>query len=573
MRDLLDLCLRFSLGLSLCLAGNSLAQTLETGDRQLLYQQERDRALREQQREPDIRLQTAPPSLPERLAAGESPCFIINTIQLSGELSDRFDWLPHTADQSPGGDKDPVAGRCLGSVGLQQVIQRMQAALVRKGLVTTRIFAEPQEISSGVFRVSLVPGRVRAIRFADGTPARATLWNAMPLRAGDLLDLRALEQAIENFKRVPSADADIQLLPSESADARPGDTDIVIRWSQALPFRLNLSLDDAGLKSNGRYQGTATLAYDHWWTLNDLFYISIGDTLGGGLPGPRHSQSRSVHYSVPFREWLITVTSGAWDYSQSAPGRHRLIRYHGNSSTSDLSLGRVLYRDATRKTTGSLRLWMRDSRNYVDDAELAQQRRRTAGWELAVNHRELIGSASIDGSLSWRRGTGAAGALRAPEELHGEGNSRAEILRGDLAISIPFNVQSQSMRYGAGWRTQWNATPLTPQDRFAIGNRYTVRGFDGESLLIGDRGWLLRQDLGFSIAALHSELYFGIDTGRVGGQSASQLAGHRLTGAVIGLRGSTGRFAWEGFIGQPLAKPAGFRTANVTAGFHVSASF
>ncbi len=559
--------------LSFWLPETAPAQPMEPGDRQLLHQQERDRTLREQQRQPDVRLQSAPPLLPAQLMTDESPCFTIREIQITGELSERFVWLARAADEGSRNEADPVSGRCLGSVGIQQVIQRMQAALVRKGLITTRVFTEPQDISSGILRVSVIPGRVRSVRFAEGTSSRATLWNAMPLQPGDLLDLRALEQAIENFKRIPSADADIQLLPSESKDAQPGDTDVVIRWSQSLPFRLNLSFDDAGLKSTGRYQSTATLSYDHWWTLNDLFYISIGNALGGGLPGPRDSQSRTVHYSVPFREWILSFTHGDWDYSQSTMGRTGLIRYHGSSSNSDVSLGRVLYRDATRKTSGSLRLWMRDSRNYVDDAELPQQRRRTAGWEFSLSHREQLGSATFDCSLSWRRGTGAAGALRAPEEPYGEGTSRAEIVRSDISLSLPFRLSSQSLRYSAGWRAQWNATPLTPQDRFAMGNRYTVRGFDGESLLIGDRGWLLRQDIGLSVASLNSELYAGVDTGRVDGQSTRQLAGRQLTGTVIGLRGGSGVFAWDVFIGQPVSMPAGFRTAGTTAGFYVSASF
>lgn len=563
----------FILGLSPWLLGNVSAQSLEPGDRQLLHQQERDRALRQQQREPDVRLQSVSPSLPAQLMVNESPCFTIREIQITGELSERFAWLVSAADEAPLGEADPVAGRCLGSVGLQQVMQRMQAALLRKGLVTTRVFTEPQDISSGTLRVTVLPGRVRSIRFAEGVSSRATLWNAMPLQPGDLLDLRALEQAIENFKRVPSADADIQLLPSEDADAEPGDTDVVIRWSQALPFRLSLSLDNAGLKSTGRYQSTVTLSYDHWWTLNDLFYISFGDALGGGSSGPRDSQSRTVHYSVPFREWMLSLTTGDWDYSQSTAGLDGLNRYHGSSRNSDMALSRVLYRDATRKTSGTLRFWMRDSRNYVNDAELSQQRRRTAGWEFSLGHRELLGSATIDGSLSWRRGTGAAGALRAPEEPYGEGTSRAEIVRSDISLSLPFKVSSQSLRYSAGWRAQWNATPLTPQDRFAMGNRYTVRGFDGESLLIGDRGWLLRQDIGLSVAALSSELYAGVDTGRVDGQSTKQLAGRQLTGAVIGLRGGTGFFAWDVFIGQPVSMPSGFRTAGTTVGFFFSASF
>ena len=125
----------------------------------------------------------------------------------------------------------------------------------------------------------------------------------------------------------------------------------------------------------------------------------------------------------------------------------------------------------------------------------------------------------------------------------------------------------------AGWRAQWNGTPLIPQDRFAIGSRYTVRGFDGAFLLLGDRGWVLRQELGLSVPTLRSELYTGIDTGKIGGRSAEDMLGNRLTGAVIGLRGSAARVSWDLFLGRPLSKPEGFRSASTTAGFHLSLNF
>ncbi len=38
--------------------------------------------------------------------------------------------------------------------------------------------------------------------------------------------------------------------------------------------------------------------------------------------------------------------------------------------------------------------------------------------------------------------------------------------------------------------------PLTQQDKLSIGGRYTVRGFDGELSLSGEKGWLWRNELG-----------------------------------------------------------------------------
>ena len=93
-------------------------------------------------------------------------------------------------------------------------------------------------------------------------------------------------------------------------------------------------------------------------------------------------------------------------------------------------------------------------------------------------------------SLAWRRGTGAFGALRAPEEKFDEGTSRFRIATAELGLNAPFQFGAQKLRYTGLWRAQWNRSPLTQQDQFSIGGRYTVRGFDGESSLMGERGWL-----------------------------------------------------------------------------------
>jgi hemolysin activation/secretion protein len=395
----------------------------------------------------------------------------------------------------------------------------------------------------------------------------------MTLQEGDLLELPALEQSLENFKRVPSTDATMELVPSTDPGAQPGDSDIVVYWSQTMPFRVTLSLDDAGVRSTGRLQSAVTFAYDHWWTLNDLFYVSVSDTAGERLPGIHDSQSRTVHYSLPWRDWLLSITHSEWEYRQSVPIGDASNLYSGTSRHGELAIGRLLYRDSLRKTTGSLRLWWRESDSHVNDAELEQQRRHTGGWEFQLSHRESIGDGTLDASLAYRRGTGAFGSTAAPEQSQGDGSARMRIVRADALLSVPLPVASRSWRYSLGLRAQWNARPLTPQDRFAIGNRYTVRGFDGESLLIGDRGWLVRQEIGWSAGALRSELYAGVDTGHVGARSSETFAGHQLTGAVIGVRGVINGYAWDGFIGRPLSRPDGFRTAATTAGFNLSASF
>lgn len=396
---------------------------------------------------------------------------------------------------------------------------------------------------------------------------------AVPLQAGQLLNLKDIEQALENFKRVPTAEADIRITVANGAQARPGESDIVISWKQRLPVRLNLSADNAGSKASGKYQGTVTLSLDHSLTLNDLFYVSLNHDLGGGDAGYRGSRGKTIHYSMPFGYWLLGLTASSSNYWQSVVGANQTFIYSGNSSNEEIRLSRLIYRNAVRKTTLSFSGWARASGNFIDDTEILVQRRKMAGWELGIANRENLGNSTLDLSATFRRGTGAMRALAAPEEAFGEGTSRPQILTLGAQFFSPFSIGKQRLRYGASWRGQWNYTPLVPQDRFAIGSRYTVRGFEGQNLLLAERGWFMRNDLGLALGQTLQELYLGLDYGEVAGPSSANLAGRRMSGIAFGLRGGLKNYSYDIFLSRPITAPAGFDKHSVNAGFSLNAAF
>ena len=544
-------------------------------------QQERERALRAQQeRSVDARLPSGGAPAATRLPPSETPCFTIQDIVLDGEMADRFQWLLPAAAQVPTTDanttpSDSPIDRCLGTQGINTVLARMQHALVAQGWVTTRVLAAPQDLSPGTLRLTLVPGRIAAIRFADGAASASAsslgLHTAIPAQPGDLLNLRDIEQGLENLKRLPTADADIQIEPSTAPAARPGDSDLVISYRRAFPLRVSLSLDDSGTESTGRTQAGATVAWDGPLGLNDLAYISVNhDAFNHSHQG---TQAQTVHYSVPYGYWLLSTTASRNEYHQRVAGLSQDYVYAGESRNAEVRLSRLLYRDASRKTTASIRGFRRASQNYIDDTEIEVQRRVVGGWELGLNHRAFVGEATLDANLAYRHGTGAFGALAAPEEAFGEGSARMRLITADLNLNTPFQLGAQRLRYTAQWRAQWSRTPLTPQDGFAIGGRYTVRGFDGETSLQADRGWLIRNDIGLALGASGAEHYVGIDYGTVGGYKTRNLLGRQLAGGVLGLRGAAKSLSYDLFVGAPIHKPEGYRTARVTSGFNLNYSF
>lgn len=266
-----------TLALLLGLPLTVLAQSIPTSPQPIIEQQrlqERERALREQNEHTvDERPPVAPVPAIRRIPDDESPCFRIERISLIGERSDMFQWVLSSLTDPGHGDVAPDAplGRCLGTAGVNVVLARAQQALIARGWVTTRVLAAPQDLSTGTLALTLVPGRIAAIRFsADSVlpsplAGRATLATAIPAAPGDLLNLRDIEQGLENLKRLPTAEADIQIEPSTAPNARPGDSDLVVKYVQKLPLRVALSLDDSGTKATGRYQAGATLSGDTCW--------------------------------------------------------------------------------------------------------------------------------------------------------------------------------------------------------------------------------------------------------------------------------------------------------------------
>lgn len=542
-------------------------------------QQERERALREQnERTVNQRLQAAPPALAQRIPESESPCFRIDRVLLVGEQSESFQWT--VADLSgPDGDDSPI-GRCLGTAGVNAVLARAQQAAIAHGFVTTRVLAAPQDLSSGTLTLSLVPGRIAAIRTtADSSPtllgSSALLTTAIPARPDDLLNLRDIEQGLENLKRAPTAEADIKIEPSTAPNAKPGDSDLVVKYVQSKKWRVTLSLDDSGTEATGRYQSGATLSLDNPFGLNDLFYVSANHSINNHVFGDpaKGTEGQTVHYSLPYGYWLLGLTASNSQYHQSVAGLNQDYVYAGKSNNAEIKLSRLIYRDQSRKTTVAIKGWRRESRNFVDDTEVEVQHRVVGGWELSLNHKEYIGEATLEGTLAYKRGTGGFGSRTAPEEEFGEGTSRLKLYTADITLNAPFKVGEQKLRYSGLIRAQWNRTPLTPQDRFAIGGRYTVRGFDGETSLLGERGWLIRNDIGWAVGQSGAELYVGADYGHVGGRSTVDLLGRSLAGAVVGVRGQWTKLSYDFFVGAPISKPEGYRTAKVTLGFNLNASF
>ncbi|MEH5099664.1 ShlB/FhaC/HecB family hemolysin secretion/activation protein [Atlantibacter hermannii] len=537
----------------------SSAEGVAGAEEQIIIQQQRQKALEQQLTppKPDVRLSPPSSGFGSIDYPNETPCFPIHKVVLSGEEK-LPRWLPI---QHLGVEAE---GRCLGAKGINLLMSTLQNRLVDHGYITTRVLAPSQDLKSGVLTLVIVPGYVRQVRLTPDSDRYIQLYSTFPPREGELLDLRDIEQGLENLQRLPTVKAHMEILPGE----QPGESDIEVSWKQEKMWRLGASLDDAGTKSTGRYQGGLTLSLDNPFSLSDLLYVSASHDLDQG--GGKGSKNYTGHYSVPFGYWMFSVTGNDYDYHQTVAGINEDYRYSGESQNLNLQLSRILHRSGTQKTSFTYDVLVRKTRNYIDDTEIDVQRRQTSAWRIGLQHRHYINQATLDAGVSYQRGTRWFGAAPAPEEYFDEATALSKILQFNAQLNVPFAIGSQNFRYNAQYQQQLSNTPLTPQDQFAIGNRWTVRGFDGERTLNASRGWYLRNDIAWSTPLPSQEFYLGADYGEVSGYGTDYLVGTHLAGGVAGLRGYAFHTGYDLFAGTPFSKPDGFKTSNLTLGFSLN---
>lgn len=223
-------------------------------------------------------------------------------------------------------------------------------------------------------------------------------------------------------------------------------------------------MDDSGSKTTGKYQGSLTFSADNPFGLSDLFYLSYSRHLGHtdahtdseGKKTTGDTQSYAFHYSVPAGNWLWSWNHNYYRYHQAVAGINEVYDYNGKSRGSDIGFTRLLYRDARRKSHIGFKLWQKENQSFIDDAEVEVQRRKTAGWQLSLKHKEYIGRSTLDIGLGYKRGTGMADAIAAPEEVFDEGTSRMKVITADISYNHPFQIGRQHFVYDTALHAHLN---------------------------------------------------------------------------------------------------------------------
>ncbi|EPD4016940.1 ShlB/FhaC/HecB family hemolysin secretion/activation protein, partial [Escherichia coli] len=326
----------FSLLPCLCiLSFSSPAAMLSPGDRSAIQQQQQQ-LLDENQRQRDALERSAPLTItpsPETSAGTEGPCFTVSRIVVSG------------ATRLTSAETDrlvaPWVNQCLNITGLTAVTDAVTDGYIRRGYITSRAFLTEQDLSGGVLHITVMEGRLQQIR-AEGAdlPAR-TLKMVFPGMEGKVLNLRDIEQGMEQINRLRTEPVQIEISPGD----REGWSVVTLTASPEWPVTGSVGIDNSGQKNTGTGQLNGVLSFNNPLGLADNWFVSGGRSSDFSVSHDARNFAAGV--SLPYGYTLVDYTYSWSDYLSTIDNRGWRWRSTGDLQTHRPGLSHVLFRKAS----------------------------------------------------------------------------------------------------------------------------------------------------------------------------------------------------------------------------------
>ncbi|MCZ4283069.1 ShlB/FhaC/HecB family hemolysin secretion/activation protein [Kiloniella laminariae] len=542
----------FVLSLSVNAYAASPADLLIIQQKQQQILQQRENELRQLERE---RLQRQPGGLeitplPETPpSSDEQTCTEIKQITVTGGdvLASAVQRITRDYEQ-----------RCLTITDINNLLKGLTNLFIEAGYVTTRAYIPAQDTSDSILDIEIIDGKINRLeKDGDWTP-RYEFITAFPGLKGELLNIRDLEQGLDQINRLPSNNAKLKLVPGEKA----GETIVLIDNRPAKRIRFSPGISNSGSKRTGELQSKFNGQADNLLGINDYWTVDFSKAFNSEKGAD--SRSFSGFVSLPYGYWTLSLSGDYFEYESEIKGDIETFNTRGNSRGYKAELDRVIHRDADSKTSLTLALEDKETRNFTKGSLLGTNSRELAIFGSRLNHSRKFQNGILSGSLEYQRGLKLFGALK--DEPTAEDSPRAQFDKFDLSLNYyrPFSVAEQSLSWSSSAVAQWSPDNLYSTERISIGGQSTVRGFK-EGSASGDVGGYLRNELSWSLPRTglevpdhiigNASLFAAYDIGKIRSDNSDAFEHGTLQGAALGLR-LNGGFASGSLVwARPLAAP------------------
>ncbi len=489
------------------------------------------------------------PAKPTTPAPLDDTCFKISRINVSGQaLIKGIDATAIVAAH-----RKP----CLRVADIQALILAFNKAYAEAGYVTTRGYVPEQDVRSGTLQIKIVEGVVEKITYREQRgdaivpgPYRK-IETSFPVKLGEPLQLRALEQGLDQINRVSSNKATMDIKPGKQT----GGSELVItskiHGSPQGPLRTQIKHIYTADRSPIEQRGDLIVEADNLLKANDTWYVAYS--------GSPSSNSLSLQASVPYH-WL--TFSGSASYSESQQQLTATTEMLTQNASVAGTGSYLIARDAKSKLRADLNLTQKWSQRFINAAELTPQALTVA--RAGINWEQYLPGAF----LSLSPGISVGPGVWSTPYSGRDGSPEPKFVKADLS-----GVYQMSTKTGWIWSPVFAAQAshqvLLNTEHMSIGGATSVRGFARQQAT-GESGAYVQSPLTIPVAAIVSDakrleallgktaasyvlplnVYGFIDAGWV--YDNANTKHQHLVSAGAGLNYTKDRFAYDLYVARPL---------------------
>ncbi|MCO7520971.1 MULTISPECIES: ShlB/FhaC/HecB family hemolysin secretion/activation protein [unclassified Pseudomonas] len=512
-------------------------------DRQENLLQEQRKRLEELQQLPGKQAPQAPTQPSE-----DDRCFQIERIDLQGAtLLSEGQRHALLADDE---------GQCLPVARFNALLKRITDHYLDRGYLTTRAYLPQQDLGSGVLQIIVVEGRLEGLDSSSLASPRE-LAMTFPGRVGEVLDLRQMEQMVDQLGRLPSRRAEVELVPGQVV----GGSRVQLKGERDKPWRVSASRHNNGDASSGEQQMNLGFEWDSPLGLADQLNLRSGrDVVSDQW---RHSDSQGLNYNLPWGWWTFNYSYNRNYYRTRDTSSGFPFKLDGDNAVHQFQAERVIHRDSLSKTAVNLGISHLRARNYLDDTLIDVSSTRITERQLGVNHGRRIGNAFVNLDAGWQQGIGALDAQGAGDPHGNEPVARYNKYTLTLSYLQPFQLWGEQFSFDSLATGQRSEDALYSGQRISVGGLTSVRGFK-EQTLTGDSGGYWRNQLRWRRPVTWAPLQpwlreYGMavayDAGVIKGQHGNGQDHGRLSGNAFEFNARGQYFAASATFARSLQRP------------------
>ncbi|EOW2078304.1 MULTISPECIES: ShlB/FhaC/HecB family hemolysin secretion/activation protein [Vibrio] len=479
------------------------------------------------------------PVISESQPIEDTQCINVREIRFSGNTRYSDQVLTEAAEFKSG---------CIGLNTINEYLRKISNHYIQAGYITSRAFMTPQDLSSGILLIVIIEGKVEKVLF-NGKKADF-LAMALPSISGTVLNLRDIEQGLDQINRLSRYNAQIKLLPS----ARQGYSIVDIQTAEKRLVSVSTGFNNSGQESTGEEQLSVSLAGENFFKLLDQW--SLRATKSAAFINSKDSESLYFGLDIPLGYWNFSYRTSYSNYTTTFTNKDFVFDSSGKTNSHDVEFKWLFYRDDVSKSALKTTISHRREKNYILGNVLEAGSRNVSSASLAWDHSTRLGGGFMSLSPKVSLGTDWFGGEKTPSQ--DDSLPTAQFIKGSLAGSYAYPI-TPSLSLASTIFAQWSNDTLYGSERLSIGGEYSVRGFKGASIS-GDEGYYWRNDINYRLGQWPNigllSMQVALDTGTIVEDSKDTYEKGSLLGSSVSLQTQAKYVSSSLTFGFPIEVPS-----------------